>query len=54
MALARYGRESRCLDVAVDIAGIMAQIDIGLTSITRTSNTIQAKGKGYYSDQDLI
>ena len=32
----------------------MAHIDIDFASITRTSNTIQAKVKGYYNDEDLM
>ena len=51
--LGKYGRESRCLDAAVDIREAMALIEVEFTGIARTSHTIQAKGTGHYSDQDL-
>ena len=53
ITLASSENLARCGEVAADITELMAQIDIGLAIITRTSNTIQAKGKGYCSDEDL-
>jgi len=54
IALARSENLPRCGEVAAEITEKMAQIDIDLASITRTSNTIQAKGNGYYNDEDLM
>ena len=52
-ALGNVGRDTKCLGAADDIRQRMAKIDMEFTDIVRTSNTIQAKGAGYYSDQDL-
>ena len=53
MALGKAGRDSRCIDAAADIRQRMAKIEMEFTDIVRTSHTIQAKGTGHYSDQDL-
>ena len=52
--IGEVGNIKRCGQLATEITDIINQVSIWFASITRTSNTIQVKGNGYYNDNDLM